>query len=169
MLSGGGVQARTKPREASKPMEWLTRSSLFGAWDAPELPSPLPEAVNPGRCEPWGISSFQIWPNLVILIWNTNWFHVYRYWPITYNTMRYEGDLYFLPARNARERLAHEMAAVTYKEFALQDANTLEATQSMLESRVVEWYPLSDQEITCRHFHKTAGDWVDAYRREVGA
>ena len=45
-------------------------------WDAPELPGPLPAGVNPGKCDPWGLSSFQIWPNLVILIWNLNWFHV---------------------------------------------------------------------------------------------
>jgi glycine betaine catabolism A len=105
----------------------------------------------------------------VILIWSNNWAHVYRYWPTTYNTMVFESDLLLVPARTARERLAHEMAAVTYKEFALQDANTLEATQSMLESRVVEQYPLNDQEITCRHFHKTAGAWVDAYRHERAA
>ena len=166
MLSGAGLQPSTMPTEAFKPMERLTRSGLFGWWDARELPGPLPFGVNPGKCDPWGLSSFQIWPNLVILIWSLHWIHVYRYWPNTYNTMVYEGDLLFIPARTARERLAHEMAAVTYKEFALQDANTLEATQSMLESRVIDWHPLSDQEITCRHFHKTAGDWVEEYRRE---
>jgi hypothetical protein len=168
MLSGAGLQPWSMPPEMSKPTERLTRSSLFGPWQARELPGPLPPGVNPGKCDPWGLSSFQIWPNLVLLIWSLNWIHVYRYWPSTYNTMTYEGDLFFMPARTARERLAHEMAAVTYKEFALQDANTLEATQSMLESRVVDRYPLSDQEVTCRHFHKTAGDWVDEYRRERG-
>ena len=123
--------------------------------------------MNPAKCDPWGISSFQIWPNLVILIWSTQLVSTCTATGLArYNTMVYEGDLFFIPARTARERLAHEMAAVTYKEFALQDANTLEATQSMLESRAVDWFPLSDQEITCRHFHKTAGDWVDEYRRE---
>jgi phenylpropionate dioxygenase-like ring-hydroxylating dioxygenase large terminal subunit len=167
MLSGAGFQPWSTPPEMSKPMERFTRSGLFGAWDAPELPGSPPAGVNPGKCDPWGLSSFQIWPNLVILIWSLHWFHVYRYWPSTYNTMVYEADLLFIPARTARERLAHEMAAVTYKEFALQDANTLEATQSMLESRVVDRYPLNDQEITCRHFHQTAREWVDEYRRHA--
>ena len=42
--------------------------------------------------------------------------------------------------------MAHENAAVTFKEFGLQDANTLEATQTMLESRVHRAIPLMDQE-----------------------
>ena len=60
------------------------------------------------------------------------------------------------------------MAAVTFKEYALQDGNTLEATQIMLESRVVTAFPLNDQEILCRHLHKVAADWVDDYRARAG-
>ena len=36
---------------------------------------------------------------------------------------------------------------MTFKEFALQDANTLEATQTMLETRLVDRFPLNDQEV----------------------
>jgi hypothetical protein len=71
--------------------------------------------------------------------------------------------VYFKPATTARERSAQEMAAVTFKEFALQDANTLEATQSMLETRWVERFPLNDQEVLCRHLHKVVGDWIADY------
>ena len=52
--------------------------------------------------------------------------------------------------------MAQEIAAVTFKEYGLQDGNTLEATQSMLESRVVDRFPLNDQEILCRHLHHVA-------------
>jgi phenylpropionate dioxygenase-like ring-hydroxylating dioxygenase large terminal subunit len=168
MLTGGGIRPWELPAEAVKPMERLTRSGLFGYWDQPELDRPIPAGVNPGRCNPWGMGSFQIWPNTVILIWNLGWVHTYHYWPTSHNGVVYEANLLLVPARNARERLAHEMAAVSFKEFALQDANTLEATQMMLESRVLDAFPLNDQEITCRHFHKTAGEWVDAYLRERG-
>jgi hypothetical protein len=57
------------------------------------------------------------------------------------------------------------MAAVTFKEYGLQDGNTLEATQMMLESRVITEFPLNDQEILCRHLHKVAADWVADYTR----
>ena len=49
---------------------------------------------------------------------------------------------------------------MTFKEYALQDGNTLEATQRMIESRAVTEFPLNDQEILLRHLHKTARDYV---------
>jgi len=53
---------------------------------------------------------------------------------------------------------------VTFKEYSLQDGNTLEATQTMLESRAVTEFPLNDQEILLRHLHQTAQDYVAAYQ-----
>jgi phenylpropionate dioxygenase-like ring-hydroxylating dioxygenase large terminal subunit len=153
------------PPELVKPMDRLTRGGLSGPWDPPDIGS-LPPGVNPAKKHPWGLDSFQIWPNFVILIWERGWYLTYQYWPISHNSHLFEGNLYFVPARNARERVALEMSAVTFKEYALQDGNTLEATQTMLESRVVKAFPLNDQEILCRHLHKVARDWVDDYTRE---
>ena len=93
----------------------------------------LPAGVNPAGCDPWGLDSFQLFPNFVILIWGQGWYLTYHYWPTSYNSHVFEGTLYFVPAKTPRERIAHELAAVSFKEFGLQDANTLEATQSMLE------------------------------------
>ena len=60
------------------------------------------------------------------------------------------------------------MAAMSFKEFGLQDANTLEATQTMLESACVDRFPLNDQEVLCRHLHKVTADWVDDYQKKAG-
>ena len=54
---------------------------------------------------------------------------------------------------------------MTFKEYGLQDANTLEATQSMIESRVIDKFLLNDQEILLRHLHKETAAWIDEYRR----
>ena len=35
----------------------------------------------------------------------------------------------------------------------------------MLESRVIERFPLNDQEVLCRHLHKEAAEWVDEYKK----
>ena len=121
--------------------------------------------INPAGCDPWGLDSFQIFPNFVILVWGQSWYLTYHYWPTSHNTHVFEGTLYFVPAKTARERVAHEMAAVSFKEYGLQDANTLEATQTMLESRVLERFPLNDQEVLCRHLHKVAAEWVDDYKK----
>jgi Rieske 2Fe-2S family protein len=167
MVTTYGGRGWKMPAEMLKPMEIITRSGLFGPWEQPDIAlTSLPDGINPGDKKPWGLDSFQVWPNFVILVWERGWYLTYHYWPTSYNTHVFECTLYFVPAKNARERVAHEMAAVTFKEYGLQDANTLEATQLMLESRVVTTFPLNDQEVLCRHLHKVAADWVDAYVRE---
>jgi len=68
-----------------------------------------------------------------------------------------------MPPRSPRQRIAQEMSAVTFKEFALQDANTLQATQLGIESGYVDTFYLSDQEILCRHLHHEVAKWVEQY------
>lgn len=58
------------------------------------------------------------------------------------------------------------MAAVMFKEFALQDAGMVGGTQAALESQILDEFPLNDQEILVRHFHKIVADWVAEYRHE---
>ncbi|MCY4432628.1 MAG: hypothetical protein OXE45_03055, partial [bacterium] len=52
-----------------------------------------------------------------------------------------------------------------FKEYAFQDANTLEATQTMIESEVVDTFMLNDQEILCRHHHAAVREQVEANGR----
>ncbi|MDH4171879.1 MAG: aromatic ring-hydroxylating dioxygenase subunit alpha, partial [Acidimicrobiia bacterium] len=72
----------------------------------------------------------------------------------------------FAPPTTLAGRIRQELAAVTFKEFALQDANTLEATQTMLQSGVVREFPLCDQEILCRNLHHAVGEQVAALRAD---
>jgi phenylpropionate dioxygenase-like ring-hydroxylating dioxygenase large terminal subunit len=164
MVSSMGRFAVPSDDQPVKRIDRLTRSGLFGPWDEPDLGlGELPAGLNPARSPMWGLDSFQFFPNFTILIWKPNWYLTYHYWPITTDRHLFEGTLYFTPPRNAAERLAQETAAVTFKEFSLQDGNTLEATHTMLKSRVVDKFPLCDQEILCRHLHKVVRDWVSAY------
>ena len=91
------------------------------------------------------------------------WYLTYHYWPLTVNSHLFEASLYFVPPKTARDRLGQELAAVTFKEYALQDANTLEATQTMISSKFVTEFPLNDQEILLRHLHKTARDKIKEF------
>ncbi|MFD6453779.1 aromatic ring-hydroxylating dioxygenase subunit alpha, partial [Nocardia sp. NPDC060220] len=45
----------------------------------------------------------------------------------------------------------------------------LEATQTMLATRIVSDFPLNDQEILLRHLHKVAKDKVQEYRDATAA
>jgi len=103
----------------------------------------------------------------VILIWGQSWYLTYHYWPTASNQHIFEGTLYFVPAKTARERVAHELAALSFKEYGHQDANTLEATQTNARVPRARPVPLGDQEVLCRHLHKVAGEWVDDYKRQL--
>ncbi|ABW13741.1 Rieske (2Fe-2S) domain protein [Parafrankia sp. EAN1pec] len=166
MQSAWGGMSPPKDLSMVKPIERILRSGNFGPWDRPDITGldPLPGGVNPSGHRAWGNDSYLFFPNFMILIWAPGWYLTYHYWPTAYNEHIFEGTLYFVPPKNAAERLRHELAAVTFKEFALQDCNTLEATQTMLESRAVRDFPLNDQEILIRHLHKSANDVVAAYQ-----
>ena len=167
MVSTSGAPRRVWPDEYQYPIEIATRSGLFGPWNEPDLGDDLP-GVNPGKIDKWGMSNFQIFPNLEILIWETGWYLLYRYWPTSHNTHRFEGTLFFAPSETASDRAARECAVVMFKEFALQDAGTLEGTQQALESRALgDDFPLNDQEILVRHLHASVADWVESYRRTL--
>jgi phenylpropionate dioxygenase-like ring-hydroxylating dioxygenase large terminal subunit len=165
MVSSWGGMSPPKDPSMVKPIERVLRSGLFGPWDPPDLGlDELPPGLNPARHPKWGVDSFHFFPNFMVLVWHTNWYLTYHYWPTSYNSHIFEGTLYFVPPKTARERLTQELAAVTFKEYALQDSNTLEATQTMLESRAVREFPLNDQEILLRHLHRTARAYVAAYQ-----
>ncbi|CRZ16978.1 aromatic ring-hydroxylating oxygenase subunit alpha [Mycolicibacterium neworleansense] len=164
LVSTAGTRRWLLAPEYMYPIERATQSGLVGPWRTPDI-GELPAGLNPGNIEPWGISNFQIFPNLEILIYG-GWYLLYRYWPTSHNTHRFEAFTYFHPARTVRERIEHEVAAVVLKEFALQDAGMLGGTQAALEYDVIDDFPLNDQEILVRHLHKMAVDWVEDYQRE---
>lgn len=166
MISSWGGMAPPKDPNMVKPIERALRSGLFGPWDRPDIEGldPLPVGINPSGHRAWGVDEFEIWPNFSLLFWAPGWYLTYHYWPTAVNKHIFEANLYFVPAQTARERLAQELAGVTFKEYALQDANTLEATQTMIATRTVTDFPLNDQEILLRHLHKTARNKVEEYR-----
>jgi phenylpropionate dioxygenase-like ring-hydroxylating dioxygenase large terminal subunit len=167
MVSSWGGMAPPNDESMVKPIERILRSGNFGAWDHPDIPGldPLPPGLNPSGHRAWGLDSYVFFPNFMVVVWEPGWYLTYHYWPTAYNRHIFEGTLYFVPATTARDRMRQELAAVTFKEFGLQDCNTLEATQTMLESRAVTGFPLGDQEILLRHLHKSAREYVAAYQQ----
>ena len=165
VVSSWGGMSPPKDLSMVKPIERELRSGLFGPWDAPDigLDHTLP-AQNLANSPVWGLDSYLFFPNWMLLVWKPNWLLTYHYWPTSYNTHIFEGTCYFVPPKNGKERLAQELAVVTFKEYGLQDGNTLEATQRMIESNPpVKEFPLNDQEIMIRHLHTTVQNMVAEY------
>ncbi|MER6082722.1 aromatic ring-hydroxylating dioxygenase subunit alpha [Streptomyces sp. NPDC001833] len=170
MVSSWGGIAPPQDRTMVKPIEGALRSGLFGPWEAPDIgltTEELPPAINPTRDPRWGMDSFVFFPNFMLLIWRPNWVLTYHYWPTAYNTHIFEATCYFVPPENAFQRLQQELAVVSFKEYGLQDGNTLEATQTMLESCTVGEFPLNDQEVLLRHLHGSARQYVREYQQRT--
>lgn len=150
---------------AARDQKWvyrLFRAGLFGPDDVPDL-GPLPEFLNAGNIRSWGNDQFWLFPNLSVQIWARGFYITYTYWPEAVDRHTYDIDLYFVPPKNAQERLAQELVVDSTIEFAMQDVNTIEATQQGLSTRANRQFHLSDQELLIRKFHKTVRDTVAAH------
>ncbi len=145
----------------------LFRAGLFGPDDVPDI-GPPPEFLNKGGIASWGNDQFWLFPNLSIQIWARNYYITYAYWPESVDSHSYEIDMYFVPPANAHERLAQELVVDSTIEFAMQDVNTIEATQSGLSSRAQKQFHLGDQELLIRQFHAVVRDTVAAYQAREG-
>ena len=153
VVTTSGVRVWEMASELVKPADLATRSGILGPWDQTDL-GELAAGNQPGQDRAVGpVVSFQFFPNFAILIWEAGWYNTHQFWPTSHNTLVFEGNVYSVPAKSAGERVGREMAAVSFKEYSLQDANTLEATQLGLEARVHQ--PVAPQRprgFLVRHF-----------------
>ena len=122
------------PPENVKPADMATRSGLFGPWDQSDL-GELPPGINPGKIEPVGVVVVPVLPELRHPDLGGG---LVQHPPVLADVAqhaRLRGRT-STPCRRSRpsERVGREMAAVSFKEYSLQDANTLEATQMGLEA-----------------------------------
>jgi hypothetical protein len=128
----------------------------------------LGDGVNPTGVQNWGLDSWQLYPNLDILFWgNRNWYLTYEYWPLTPDTHRFIWNIYFVPPKNARERLAQEQTVLSVREFAIQDAGAVDAMQAALRTGARDEFYLCDQEVLVRHLHELVQGDVEAYKQEL--
>ncbi|BBY38046.1 (2Fe-2S)-binding protein [Mycobacterium mantenii] len=165
LFTSGGQNANANVRSA-RPLDELFKGGFFGPIPVPDI-GPLGDGINPARLPNWGLDSWQLYPNFVILCWSRNWYITYHYWPTDVNEHKFVFSAYFVPPRNATERLSQEYTISTMREFAIQDANTLAATQRMIETNARREFFLNDQEVLIRHLHKVVTDDVAAYRAEL--
>jgi phenylpropionate dioxygenase-like ring-hydroxylating dioxygenase large terminal subunit len=165
-MTSGGPLANAKVRSGLPLNDVFRSNGFFGPEDVPDI-GPLGDAINPSGVKNWGLDSWQIYPNLVILTWNRNWVSTYQYWPQGPDAHTFEYTMSFPEPTNVGEWLAKHYTWVGNKEFATQDANTLEATQSMIRTGARDKFQLCDQEVMVRHLHEVVQADVEAYQREI--
>ncbi len=166
LMTTGGAKANKGVR-VRRPIDALFEANFIGTDYTPDIGS-LGDGVNPAGIENWGVDSWQLYPNSVIIAWSSNYWYTYHYWPLSPTRHRFEWTVGFAEPTTIRERLAQEHALVMMREGILQDANTLEATQLGIMSEGRTEFYLCDQEVALRHLHEVVKADVDAYRAEKG-
>ena len=120
MVSSWGGMAPPKDLNMVKPIERVLRSGLFGPWDRPDIGlDELPPGLNPARHHGLGRATRSC-SSRTSCCWCGSRTGTSRTTTGRRPTTRhiFEGTLYFVPPKNAYERLAQELAAVTFKEYA---------------------------------------------------
>jgi glycine betaine catabolism A len=148
-----------------RPLDRAFSSTFYGPVRKADV-GDLGDGINPGQYEFWGLDSWQIYPNLDILIWNPNWYLTYEYQPVDANHHKFIWNAYFAPPRDMRERLAQEHTVHSVREFAIQDTGAVAAMQHGLRHGVKDSYEFCDQEVLARHLHHHIYADVDAYLME---
>ncbi len=167
MYSSGGPKANLKVR-SSRPLDELFSSSFYGPTDAPDV-GDLGDGINPGNIENWGLDNWQLYPNFSLQNWGLGWYVTYEHWPVSATAHRFVLSQYFVPPKNARERLAQEHAALSVREFVIQDVGSCQALQSAVGTGARDEFTLNDQEVLVRHLHHCAVQDVEDYKRELNA
>ncbi|HLY58991.1 MAG TPA: SRPBCC family protein [Stellaceae bacterium] len=154
----------------SFPIEELAVANPTG----PRYPMPfempiLPHGADPTGFENWGTSANMLWPNMHLQVYYPGYYVTYAFWPLGYDRMRFELEMYMPQSRNFSELFSHKVGAGLFVEAALQDFSLLEATQQGLENRAFAGYPVTDQEILVREFHHKIYEAVRNYQEALGA
>ena len=144
-----------KPVYAYK-YEEKTSAMSTGPWyeGYPEELKQLPQALNPTGMKNWGASVQKMWPNFDLQFYNPGYFLTFLYIPIAVNQMRLEVEMWMPEPKKYSERLAQQASVSMFLEAALQDFSLIEATQVGLQNQAFDSYPLTDEEICVRAFHK---------------
>ena len=128
-------------------------------YDANADPNKLPPGVNPGRLREWAFDVLFIFPNWLVMT-GSNFYLTLNFMPISWERTAIEMNVYFQQPRTAAEKIAQELQRTLLRDIAREDYNTLEATHSMLKSRVMTHIQLSEQEILLRHLYEVVDEMV---------
>jgi phenylpropionate dioxygenase-like ring-hydroxylating dioxygenase large terminal subunit len=118
-----------------------------------------PKGVNPAKAPDWVLDINAIFPNYTIDMLENGYF-TYNFWPISVDRTLWEVRAYFAHPRNAAERFSQEHARVTYRDLIMEDASTMENTQSVIASGAKTHFNFQDEELLLRHDNKVLAQYI---------
>ncbi|MGH7859415.1 MAG: RHO alpha subunit C-terminal catalytic domain-containing protein, partial [Candidatus Binatia bacterium] len=120
----------------------------------------LPRGVNPTRDESWAFDEYVIFPNFHVLLFY-GMYITHHMWPTAVDAAVWEARMYLPRAETPAERFSQEYSKCLLRDTWLEDGSTLEASQAGLESGAIGSFPLQDQELLIRGFHKVLREAVE--------
>ncbi len=123
----------------------------------------LPPGVNPARNPHWSFDANMIFPNFDVFVFAGTYL-THHFWPLAVDRTLWEVRTYFPRAETLAQRFSQEYSKVLLRDALLEDASTLEATQSVLASGAKTHFILQDQELLIRHSHRVIEEYVRFYR-----
>jgi phenylpropionate dioxygenase-like ring-hydroxylating dioxygenase large terminal subunit len=118
-----------------------------------------PAGVNPAKSPNWVLDINAIFPNYTIDMLESGYF-TYNFWPIAVDRTLWEVKMHFPRPSNAAERFSQEHARVTLRDLIMEDASTMERTQSVIASGAKTHFQLQDQELLLRHDNKILAEFI---------
>lgn len=127
-------------------------------------------SINPTRSPAWAMDVNHIFPN-THLDTGPGGFWILQFWPITYNTCRFEGRFHVPRARSAKVRFQQELFVGRVVEVWLEDLSNCAQVQLGMESGAKDEMQLQDNEILIRHGVDQILRWTEAatVREALGA
>ncbi len=121
----------------------------------------LPAGVNPTGYPHWSFDGLALFPNCLIYV-SKGTYLTHIFWPITENLTRWEIRTYSPQAETLSGRFSQEYGKVSFRDTLLEDASTLERTQTMLRSGAKKEIVLQDEELLIRQHHKVTESFLNA-------
>jgi phenylpropionate dioxygenase-like ring-hydroxylating dioxygenase large terminal subunit len=119
-----------------------------------------PKGVNPTKDPNWVLDINAIFPNYTIDMLENGYF-TYNFWPIAVDRTLWEVRVYFPNPRNAAERFSQEHARIVYRDLIMEDASTMENTQTVIASGAKTHFNFQDEELLLRHDNKVLAEYMD--------
>lgn len=137
--------------------------TLGSAASALSDPNTWPIGVNPTRSKDWFFDVVYIFPNFHFIFLGNQAYIGHTFLPCTVNKTWWNARCYMPAPKTLVEQFARECAKTAVRDLWMEDGSTLEGTQKVLESGVLKYLQIQDQEIQIRHESKVmdemVGDW----------
>ena len=118
-------------------------------------------SINPTRSPFWAMDVNHVFPCTHIDT-GPGGFWILQFWPVTYNTCRFEGRFHVPRAKSAKVRFQQELFVGRVVEVWLEDLSNCAQVQLGLESGAKDYMQLQDNEILIRHGIDQILRWTEA-------